>query len=63
LCSGQIPNINLARQLLTLSDNPSKSSFNYRLSHDVSCDLVLAAAREYFDSAGSLMDQDMELAR
>ena len=41
----------------------SLKSFNFHLPYDVSCDLVLSAAKEYFNSAGSLMDKDMDLAR
>lgn len=71
LCSGQEANILLASQLLTLSRGPEKPpprvsgsmSFNYQLSRDVSCELVLNAAKEYFNSAASLMDVDMDLAR
>ena len=73
LCSGQKTNISLASQLLTLSRGSHRrqpptqrlpaSSFNYRLSYEVSCELVLNATREYFNSAASLMDEDMDLAR
>ncbi len=73
LCSGQEANICLASQLLTLSGGSHRrppptqrlpvSSFNYRLSYEVSCELVLNAAKEYFNSAASLMDEDMDLAR
>lgn len=38
-------------------------AFNFHLPYDVSCELVLSAAKEYFNSAGSLMDRDMDLAR
>lgn len=36
---------------------------NFKLSYDVSVDLVVGAAKEYFNSAASLMDSDMDLAR
>jgi len=34
-----------------------------RLSHDELAELVLAAAREYFDACATLDDPDLELAR
>ena len=76
LCSGQEANIQLACQLLTTSlqcpvprpeQQSSKatppSGFSYQLPYDKSVDLVVHAAREYFNSAASLRDRDMTLAR
>ena len=38
-------------------------SFNYHLSYETSLELVHSAAKEYFNSAQSFMDDDMNLAR
>ena len=35
----------------------------FRVAYEQSVQLVLAAAREYFDSSATLSDADMELAR
>ncbi len=35
----------------------------FRLSYAVSVELVVGAAKEYFNSAANLMDKDMDLAR
>ena len=37
--------------------------FNYSLSYETSLELVHNAAKEYFNSAQSFMDDDMNLAR
>lgn len=85
LCSGQVDNIHLASQVLTLTPDecstrrqgpPYKNapkepgtpvssfkSFTFHLPYDESCNLVVNAAKEYFNSAGSLLDKDMDLAR
>ena len=36
---------------------------DFKLSYAVSVDLVVGAAKEYFNSAANLMDDDMDLAR
>ena len=36
---------------------------DFKLSYDLSQELVIGAAREYFNSAANLMDKDMDLAR
>ena len=75
LCSGQEANIQLASQLLTSSlQTPSRSEsqiskatppsgFSYQLSYDKSVELVVYAAREYFNSAANYRDRDMSLAK
>lgn len=68
--------ISLAGGLLTVSPAPpppqstplttppqTESPFNYSLSYDTSLELVQSAAKEYFNSAQSFMDDDMNLAR
>lgn len=78
LCSGVEGNIQLAAQHLSLSSSFSSSSkleltemgfaeeghvVDFKLLYDASVDLVVGAAKEYFNSATSLMDKDMDLAR
>eukprot|EP00731_Ephydatia_muelleri_P015825 Em0009g249a len=75
LCSGQEANIQLASQLLTSSlQTPSRSEsqiskatppsgFSYQLPYDKSVELVVYAAREYFNSAANYRDRDMSLAK
>ena len=79
LCSGAESNIQLAASHLTLSSSSpdpqtgitepvsgmeaAEQGTLFRLSHDVSVQLVVAAAKEYFNSAASLMDSEMDLAR
>ena len=75
LCSGQEANIQLASQLLTSSlQTPSRSEpqiskatppsgFSYQLPYDKSVELVVHAAREYFNSAANYRDRDMSLAK
>ncbi|KAK3925364.1 Neuroblastoma-amplified sequence [Frankliniella fusca] len=61
LSSGSISSIKLAGSYL----NPASTSRldALQISKEKSCDLVLSAAREYMDSAGSLTDPSLELAR
>lgn len=40
-----------------------EKGFAVRLSFEKSVELVLSAAREYFNSATSLKDRDMDLAK
>lgn len=79
LCSNDISKISLAGDLLTVTPSPASPSspspatptragspsnhFNYSLSYETSLELVHNAAKEYFNSAQSFMDDDMDLAR
>ncbi|XP_067400847.1 NBAS subunit of NRZ tethering complex isoform X2 [Emydura macquarii macquarii] len=71
LCSGHLENIHLAGQMMHCSvrlvDPPvsvsSKGKLRYRVSYEKSIKLVLAAAREYFNSSTNLTDSCMDLAR
>ena len=59
-------NIELACHLLTLdttTPNEASGIFNYRLSYEVSLDLLVKACQEYFNSAVSSDDADMTLAK
>ncbi|KAF7663790.1 hypothetical protein LDENG_00200150 [Lucifuga dentata] len=72
LCSSRVENIRLAGQLMHCSkvsqDVPVSLSFRgkghaLRVAYDKSVELVLAAAREYFNSSSTLKDPCMGLAR
>uniref|UniRef100_A0A673JYD9 Neuroblastoma-amplified sequence N-terminal domain-containing protein n=1 Tax=Sinocyclocheilus rhinocerous TaxID=307959 RepID=A0A673JYD9_9TELE len=71
LCSGREENVRLAGQLMHCSagseDTPVSISFrgkaHGRVSYSRSVELVLAAAREYFNSSATLSDPCMNLAR
>uniref|UniRef100_A0A8C7Z0K7 NBAS subunit of NRZ tethering complex n=1 Tax=Oryzias sinensis TaxID=183150 RepID=A0A8C7Z0K7_9TELE len=69
LCSSRVENIRLAGQYMHCSkDVPVSLTFRgkasaHRVAYDNSVDLVLAAAREYFNSSTSLTDPCMNLAR
>lgn len=72
LCSSRVENVRLAGQLMHCSkvsqDVPVSLSFRgkgyaLKVSYDNSVDLVLAAAREYFNSSTALTDPCMDLAR
>ncbi|KAM6915430.1 NBAS subunit of NRZ tethering complex [Xenentodon cancila] len=72
LCSSRVENIRLAGQLMHCSkvsqDVPVSLSFRgkgcaLKVAYDNSVELVLAAAREYFNSSTALMDSCMGLAR
>ncbi|KAM4522694.1 NBAS subunit of NRZ tethering complex isoform 2-T2 [Odontesthes bonariensis] len=72
LCSSRVENIRLAGQLMHCSkvsqDVPVSLSFRgksyaRRVGYDKSVELVLAAAREYFNSSTALTDPCMGLAR
>lgn len=79
LCSNDISKISLAGDLLTVTPSPASprspspatstragspsNHFNYSLSYETSLELVHNAAKEYFNSAQSFMDDDMDLAR
>ncbi|XP_051954373.1 NBAS subunit of NRZ tethering complex [Xyrauchen texanus] len=71
LCSGQEENIRLAGQLVHCSavseDTPVSVAFrgkaHARVAYNCSVELVLAAAREYFNSSATLSDPCMMLAR
>lgn len=41
----------------------SEEGVGFKLSYSRSVELVVGAAKEYFNSAASLMDTDMDLAR
>ncbi|ELT90143.1 hypothetical protein CAPTEDRAFT_162693 [Capitella teleta] len=61
LCSGSHKDISLAGKMLT-----SKSLddfYSSKVSYERSVELILSSAREYFDSAASLTDASMDLAR
>jgi WD40 repeat protein len=76
LCCGRLEGIALAGSLLTSSgkekiekskgarsEKERGGGFALRLSFKKSTELVLSAAREYFNSATSLTDKDMDLAK
>lgn len=76
LCFGEEANIHLAARHLSLSDTHSPNTGAtaaedpaagqapvFRLSYRTSVELVAGAAREYFNSAASMMDREMDLAR
>ncbi|XP_076004832.1 NBAS subunit of NRZ tethering complex isoform X2 [Genypterus blacodes] len=72
LCSSRMENIRLAGQLMHCSkvgqDVPVSLSFRgkghaLRVAYDKSVELVLASAREYFNSSSTLTDPCMNLAR
>uniref|UniRef100_A0A671WBN1 NBAS subunit of NRZ tethering complex n=1 Tax=Sparus aurata TaxID=8175 RepID=A0A671WBN1_SPAAU len=69
LCSSRVENVRLAGQLMHCSkDVPVSLSFRgkgyaLKVSYDNSVELVLAAAREYFNSSTTLTDPCMSLAR
>uniref|UniRef100_A0A667Y811 NBAS subunit of NRZ tethering complex n=1 Tax=Myripristis murdjan TaxID=586833 RepID=A0A667Y811_9TELE len=72
LCSSSVENVRLAGQLMHCSkvsqDVPVSLSFRgkshtLRVAYDNSVELVLAAAREYFNSSTTLTDPCMGLAR
>uniref|UniRef100_A0A8C5FM34 NBAS subunit of NRZ tethering complex n=1 Tax=Gadus morhua TaxID=8049 RepID=A0A8C5FM34_GADMO len=73
LCSSRVENLRLAGQLMHCSQVPSlrpplplrAASVGpaLRVAYDQSVELVLAAAREYFNSSTSLTDSCMGLAR
>ncbi|XP_056150441.1 LOW QUALITY PROTEIN: NBAS subunit of NRZ tethering complex [Lampris incognitus] len=72
LCSSRVENVRLAGQLMQCSqvdyDVPVSLSFRgkghaLRVAYDRSVELVLAAAREYFNSSTTLTDPCMGLAR
>ncbi|XP_068609705.1 NBAS subunit of NRZ tethering complex [Brachionichthys hirsutus] len=72
LCSSRLENIRLAGQLMHCSkvgqDVPVSLAFRgksyaLKVAYDSSVELVLAAAREYFNSSTTLTDSCMSLAR
>ncbi|KAF3702766.1 Neuroblastoma-amplified sequence Neuroblastoma-amplified gene protein -like protein [Channa argus] len=72
LCSSRVENVRLAGQLMHCSkfsqDVPVSLSFRgkgygLKVAYDSSVELVLAAAREYFNSSTTLTDPCMGLAR
>ncbi|XP_047243058.1 NBAS subunit of NRZ tethering complex isoform X3 [Girardinichthys multiradiatus] len=72
LCSSRVENVRLAGQLMHCSkvsqDVPVSLSFRgkgyaVKLAYESSVELVLAAAREYFNSSTSIRDPCMDLAR
>ncbi|XP_033860699.3 NBAS subunit of NRZ tethering complex [Acipenser ruthenus] len=71
LCSSRLENIRLAGQMMHCSavavDPPVTVAFRGKVQPKVSCkrsiELVLAAAREYFNSSTNLTDNCMDLAR
>lgn len=71
LCSGREENIRLAGQLVHCSavseDTPVSVAFrgkaHARVAYNRSAELVLDAAREYFNSSATLGDSCMNLAR
>uniref|UniRef100_A0A8C5N9R9 Neuroblastoma-amplified sequence n=1 Tax=Gouania willdenowi TaxID=441366 RepID=A0A8C5N9R9_GOUWI len=71
LCSSRVESIRLAGQLMHCSvsqDIPVSMSFRgkgfaLKVAYDNSVDLVLAAAREYFNSSTALTDSCMDLAK
>jgi len=79
LCSGCDENIKLAGRMIEHSRSSAQQHpqlhqqqmgeqrmvdvLQFRVAYEQSVQLVLAAAREYFDSSATLSDADMELAR
>uniref|UniRef100_A0A8C2ZUS6 NBAS subunit of NRZ tethering complex n=1 Tax=Cyclopterus lumpus TaxID=8103 RepID=A0A8C2ZUS6_CYCLU len=69
LCSSRVENVRLAGQLMHCSKEvPGSLSFRgkghgLKVAYDNSLELVLAAAREYFNSSTTLTDPCMGLAR
>uniref|UniRef100_A0A8C5H6L0 Neuroblastoma-amplified sequence n=1 Tax=Gouania willdenowi TaxID=441366 RepID=A0A8C5H6L0_GOUWI len=59
LCSSRVESIRLAGQLM----HCSAVRFALKVAYDNSVDLVLAAAREYFNSSTALTDSCMDLAK
>ncbi|XP_055491305.1 NBAS subunit of NRZ tethering complex [Leucoraja erinacea] len=72
LCSSRLENIRLAGQLMHCSKvsvdkactaAAYRSKVQPKVNYEKSANLVLAAAREYFDSSATLTDKSMDLAR
>nr|XP_006006206.1 PREDICTED: neuroblastoma-amplified sequence isoform X2 [Latimeria chalumnae] len=71
LCSSRLENIRLAGQMMQCSSVPvdltvnvaSRGKAQSKVSYEKSIELVLAAAREYFNSSANLTDNCMDLAR
>ncbi|XP_072107378.1 NBAS subunit of NRZ tethering complex isoform X1 [Mobula birostris] len=71
LCSSRLENIRLAGQMMHCSsvsvdppiNAPYRSKIQSKVNYEKSLKLVLAAAREYFDSSATLTDSCMDLAR
>uniref|UniRef100_A0A4W3IP51 NBAS subunit of NRZ tethering complex n=1 Tax=Callorhinchus milii TaxID=7868 RepID=A0A4W3IP51_CALMI len=71
LCSSRLENIRLAGQMMHCNavfvDQPvsvaSRGKVHSKVSYKKSIELVLTAAREYFDSSTTLTDNCMDLAR
>ena len=75
LCSSSVQNINLAGKMLehsqaesrepdyTSTPSPGLDGSLHRLAYPRAKELVLTAAREYFDSSANLTDQSMDLAQ
>ncbi|KAJ8736660.1 hypothetical protein PYW08_007316 [Mythimna loreyi] len=61
LTSGDAPSIKLASEVLTVSAEQRRATTH--VSYYTSVALVMAAAQEYFNSANSLVDPSLELAR
>ena len=71
ICSGSIDNISLATEALTVmfgssqvSPSPPPSpSFSHILPYQLSLDVAVKAAQEYFNSAAGPRDPEIELTR
>ena len=63
LCSGKFHGIQLAGTLIQCRADESNTFSKNHLSYPKSVELVLAAAREYFDSAATMADAAMDFAR
>uniref|UniRef100_UPI00398F3E93 NBAS subunit of NRZ tethering complex n=1 Tax=Pristiophorus japonicus TaxID=55135 RepID=UPI00398F3E93 len=67
LCSSRLDNIRLAGQMMHCNsisvDPPVSAASRSKVNYEKSIKLVLAAAREYFDSSATLTDNCMDLAR
>lgn len=61
LTSGDIPSIKLASEVLTCTADGRRNS--QLVNYERSVALVSAAAKEYFNSAGSLNDPALEMAK
>ncbi|XP_019858990.1 PREDICTED: neuroblastoma-amplified sequence-like [Amphimedon queenslandica] len=71
ICSGSMDNISLATEALTVasgssrlsSSPPPSPSFSHILPYQLSLDVAVKAAQEYFNSAAGPRDPEIELAR
>ena len=63
LCSGRSVNIKLAKDFLESKQEHHDVPITNKVQFPQAVQLVLSAAREYFDSSGNLTDPCMDLAK